>query len=380
MSKFSTLFTLCLPATLLMVGVGMIVALLPQRVFATTGSIESVGLIASTFALAYLLSQLPIGVLSDRFGPKLFLTFGYIICGIAGLVFFSAQNAQTIYIGRAIQGIGEAPIWALGPAVLSLAYPDAKGRAIGIYNAAIHAGLTFGPLLGLLIATTGHDNTPFLVFAGLCFGAGIIVIFGLGKSIRQDRAKRANVSAHQLIAILSQRKVAITLLGILLYGSGYGVFVSILPISLAINNGLSSTAVTIYFVVFYAAISLAQLVAGPISDRIGRWGFMMWGMAAAAVGIVTFLGFPGVWVFIPLGLASAGFGVFCVASITALNECVSDDLKGTISGAYYFFWASGYMLGPLLIGSLTAISPFIGYSVLGITLALYSLAVWFNRK
>lgn len=380
MSKFTPLFTLCLSAALLMVGVGMIVALLPQRVFATTGSIESVGLIASAFALTYLLSQIPIGILSDRFSPKLFLTLGYIICGISGLVFLSAQNAQAIYIGRAIQGIGEAPIWALGPAVLSLAYPDAKGRAIGIYNAAIHAGLTLGPLLSLLIAYTGQDSTPFLIFAGLCFSSGIIVTFGLGKGIRQARAKRANVSAHQLIVILSQRKVAITLLGILFYGSGYGVFVSILPISLAINNGLSSTAVTIYFVVFYAAISLAQLVAGSISDRIGRWGFMMWGMAAAAAGIIIFPSFPGVWVFIPLGLASAGLGVFCVVSITILNECVSDDLKGTISGAYYFFWASGYMLGPLLIGGLTVISPYIGYSILGVMLALYSLAVWFIRK
>ena len=380
MSKFTPLFTLCLSATLLMVGVGMIVALLPQRVFAATGSIESVGLIASTFALAYLLSQLPIGVLSDRFGPKLFLTFGYIICGIAGLVFFSAQDAQTIYIGRAIQGIGEAPIWALGPAVLSLAYPDSKGRAIGIYNAAIHAGLTLGPLLGLLIASTGQDNTPFLVFASLCFGAGVIVTFGLGKDIRQVRVKRTNVDAHQLIAILRQRKVAIIVLGILLYGSAYGVFVSILPISLTINNGLSSTAVALYFVVLYATISLAQLIAGPISDRVGRWGFMMWGMAAAAVGILTFLSFPGIWVFIPLALASAGLGVFCVASITALNECVSDDLKGTISGAYYFFWACGYMFGPLLIGALTSISPHIGYPVLGFLLALYSLVVWYIRK
>lgn len=380
MSKFTPLFILSLSATLLMVGVGMIVALLPQRVFAATGSLESVGLIASAFALAYLLSQLPIGILSDRYGPKLFLIFGYIICGIAGIVFFAAQNVHTIYIGRAIQGIGEAPIWALGPAVLSLAYPDAKGRAIGIYNAAIHSGLTLGPLLGLFIAPIGQRGMPFLVFAGLCFVAGIIVILGLSQGIRQAQTKRANISAYQLIMVLRQPKIDIILLGVLFYGTGYGVFVSILPISLAGSNGLDATAIAIFFVIFYAAISLAQLVAGPMSDRVGRWSFMMWGMAAAAIGIVAFDGFSGVWVFLPVGLASLGLGVFCVASITALNECVSDNLKGTISGAYYFFWAIGYMLGPILIGALTSILPHIGYLVLGLMLALYSLAVGFSRK
>lgn len=380
MSKFTPLFILSLSATLLMVGVGMIVALLPQRVFAATGSLESVGLIASAFALAYLLSQLPIGILSDRYGPKLFLIFGYIICGIAGIVFFAAQNVHTIYIGRAIQGIGEAPIWALGPAVLSLAYPDAKGRAIGIYNAAIHSGLTLGPLLGLFIAPIGQRGVPFLVFAGLCFVAGIIVILGLSQGIRQAQTKRANISAYQLIMVLRQPKITIILLGVLFYGTGYGVFVSILPISLAGSNGLDATAIAIFFVIFYAAISLAQLVAGPMSDRVGRWSFMMWGMAAAAIGIVAFDGFSGVWVFLPVGLASLGLGVFCVASITALNECVSDNLKGTISGAYYFFWAIGYMLGPILIGALTSFLPHIGYLVLGLMLALYSLAVGFSRK
>ena len=153
MQKPFPLFILSLSATLLMLGVGMIVALLLQRVHALTGSLESVGLVASIFALAYLLAQLPIGALSDRLGPKRFLVIGYLLCALSGDVFFSTETAGGIFLGRFVQGLGEAPIWALGPAVLSLAYPTAKGRAIGIYNAAIHAGLTAGPLLGLLIET-----------------------------------------------------------------------------------------------------------------------------------------------------------------------------------------------------------------------------------
>lgn len=175
MFKYSPLFILSLSATLLMVGVGMIVTLLPQRVHAMTGSLESVGLVASVFALAYLLAQLPISILSDRPGPKRFLVIGYMLCALSGLAFLLAQTAGGIYLGRAIQGLGEAPIWALGPAVLSLAYPSSKGRAIGIYNAAIHAGLTVGPLPGLLIAPKGQSGLPFLVFAGLCISGGLVV-------------------------------------------------------------------------------------------------------------------------------------------------------------------------------------------------------------
>jgi MFS family permease len=44
--------------------------------------------------------------------------------------------------------------------------------------------------------------------------------------------------------------------------------------------------------------------------------------------------------------------MFCVSSLAYLNECVSDSLKGTISGAYYLFWGLGYFLGPLAAGEL----------------------------
>ena len=175
------------------------VALLPQRVYAATGALESVSLIASIFAMAYLLTQLPAGVLSDRFGTKPILIVGYGLCGIAGLLFFFAQSASPIYAGRVIQGVGEAPIWALGPALLSLAYPNAKGRAIGIYNAAIHAGLTLGPLLGLFVAPSGQSGVPFLLFAALCFiGGGIVLVF-LPRVLRSERSQvETRASGRQL--------------------------------------------------------------------------------------------------------------------------------------------------------------------------------------
>jgi MFS family permease len=372
---FTPLFTLSLSATLLMIGVGMIVALLPQKVFATTGSLESAGLVASVFAFAYLLAQLPVGILADRFGVKRFLVAGYITCGIAGLVFVTAQTAPMIYLGRAIQGLGEAPIWALGPALLSLAYPDAKGRAIGIYNASIHGGLTLGPLLGLLVAKTGTSTLPFLIFACLCFSAGAVVLLFLANSHVPKRAA-PRVNNRNFTAILRQRKVVIILFGIFLYGSCYGVFVSVLPISLTKSHGFSEGSIAAFFVVFYAAISLAQLTAGPISDRIGRRGFMIWGMVLASIGIAAVAWFPNGWVFIPICVASIGLGLFCVTSIAELNGCVEDNLKGTISGAYYFFWAMGYMLGPLVVGWLMATMP--TGALLGIAgiLGIYSIVIW----
>ncbi len=72
-----TLVVVNVGATLVMIGVGMIVAILPQRVLDLSGTMQSVSLVASVFALFYPLSQLPNGDIADRFRVKSVLLVGY---------------------------------------------------------------------------------------------------------------------------------------------------------------------------------------------------------------------------------------------------------------------------------------------------------------
>ncbi|WP_306029131.1 MFS transporter [Stappia sp. MMSF_3263] len=376
MSRFSPLAVLTLSATLLMLGVGMIVALLPQRVYATTGTLESVGLVAAVFALAYLLAQLPVAILSDRLGARPFLVTGYLLCALSGVVFVTTETAAGIYLGRAIQGLGEAPVWALGPAVLAAAYPEARGRAIGIYNAAIHIGLAAGPLLGLLVAPDGQGRQPFVLFAVLCLVAGaLVMLFPGAVPAASSAVGRGGTGARQFLSLLRAKTAVVLLAGVLLYGAGYGVFISVLPVSLVRTHDFGTVGISLHFVLFYATVSLAQVGAGLLSDRIGRHGFMVWGMALAAAGMASLPLVPGAWVYLPLGLAGIGLGVFCVVSMAELTGSVPDTLKGAVSGSYYFFWAAGCMLGPLAVGAAAAGSPFLGFVFLAGLFALQAIAV-----
>ncbi len=378
MPRVTSLFVLSLAASLLMVGVGMIVSILPERVYAASGNLQSVSLIASVFAVTYLLAQVPVGILSDRFGARIFLVLGYGFCGLSGLVFFFSPGAAGILFGRLIQGIGEAPIWALGPALLSRAYAQSKGRAIGLYNAAIHAGLTLGPLAGLAIGASGDSNLPFLIFAGLCFAGGLAIFLLLPEETRHtELALSGKADPRALLRVMMEGRHAVLFAGVLLYGACYGIFVSVLPISLTLLNGFGAQSTGILFFLFYAAISLSQVVAGPLSDRHGRRGFLIGGMGLAALGFSTFFFLPGLWALGPLFLASLGLGTFCVASIAELNEAVRPDLRGTVSGGYYLFWGLGYFAGPQVIGLLGAGAQETGYGILGFVLLGQAVAMLF---
>jgi MFS family permease len=352
MRENRTLISLNLAVFFMMLGVGMIMALLPQKVIDLTGSSSTVGFLASAFAISYIVLQVPIGNLSDKFGFKFFLLSGYLICSVTGLLYYFANSANLIFLGRLFQGAGEAPIWALAPALLSIKFPAAKGRVMGIYNAVIHVGLTIGPLLGIAVLKVWPGNQAFLFYAVVCFIGAIIIFFGV-ENVEQNRdPNRAKMNFSKLIALMADQRTLAALAGITLYGVGYGIILTIIPAFLISIKGFTQNYISLFFSLFYVAISLSQVITGHFSDKFGRVKFMILGLVVTALGIGLFPTLNQPYITILLTLAGAGLGIFYISSMAYMNETVSNDLKGTISGAYYLFWGLGFFVGPILIGKL----------------------------
>lgn len=178
MSERKSAAAVNLSVFLLMIGVGLIVALLPRRIMNLSASVADVGILASAYAIPNMLLQIPVGRLADRFGFKGFIVYGYLLCGLSGLLYYVAKAPQLFYWARFLQGIAEVPIWALAPALLSLQYASQKGTVMGRYNAALHGGLTVGGGLSIVFAGVWTGSEPFLVFAVLSLlGGGIIARF-----------------------------------------------------------------------------------------------------------------------------------------------------------------------------------------------------------
>lgn len=367
MSRYKTLIALNASAFLLMAGMGMTVALLPQKIIDLSGSVSTVGYLAAAFAVTYVLTQVPIGSLADKIGFKPLLTSGYVLCGLTGLLYYGAGTSTLIFVGRSLQGVAEVPIWALAPALLSLQYAGTKGKAIGVYNASFHLGLSAGPLLGLLLRQiVGQDNPAFLLYAVTSLAGGLIIYLFVESPRSRKAINIERFNLNSILPVLIHRLTLVVLMGITLYGAGYGLAITMIPAFLISAKGFDQASVSLFFSLFYIAISLSQLVAGPFSDKRGRQEVMIWGLILAAAGLALFAPLPQPWINVALTLASLGLGMFGVASIAYLSECVSDTLKGTISGAYYLFWGLGYFLGPLTAGGL-------GHSM-GLGISFYLLA------
>jgi MFS family permease len=378
MNDKRTIIGLFLSVFLMMIGVGMIVAVMPQRYIALSGSPSTVGSLAAAFALTYLLVQFEVGRLADRYGFKPFLIAGYYICAVAGICFYFGQEALALIAGRLVQGVGEAPVWSLAPAALALQNPGRPGRLIGGYNAVLHLGLATGPGAGLLISRWLPEEAAFAVYAILCFSGGSILLGTLSQevAIRPQTTRRPSM-AGILAQLAADRKPLATLFGAGLYGAGYGAFLTVIPVFLQLVKGYDLLGIGMFFSGFYIAIGMAALLTGHLTDRYGQPRIMVAGMLVAGIAIFMAPALEGGVLASLLILSVLALGSFGVSSLAYLNQMAPTGLKGSYSGIYFLCWGLGMFCGPLVMGGIDAwTAAGVGLRGFGALMTLYVFKLW----
>lgn len=135
------------------------------------------GVLLSAFSLSYGFSQLPSGILLDRFGPRIVLG--------AGLIFWSLMQALTGMVNsfshfilmRIGLGIGEAPFMPAGVKSITDWYAQKeRGTALGIFNSSTVIGQAIAPPALVLMQLAWGWRAMFVIIgvAGIPFLAAAV--------------------------------------------------------------------------------------------------------------------------------------------------------------------------------------------------------------
>jgi sugar phosphate permease len=82
-------------------------------------SASTIGLLSSIQFLAYAGLQIPVGLLSDKYGPNRFLILGTLLNGLGCLIFSFAPNEYLLIFSRFLVGVGDATIFVNFVIILS---------------------------------------------------------------------------------------------------------------------------------------------------------------------------------------------------------------------------------------------------------------------
>ena len=244
------------------------------------------GVLLSAFSLSYGFSQLPSGILLDRFGPRIVLG--------AGLIFWSLMQALTGMVNsfshfilmRIGLGIGEAPFMPAGVKSITDWYAQKeRGTALGIFNSSTVIGQAIAPPALVLMQLAWGWRTMFVIIGvagilvGICWYAWYRnrAQFDLQQDERLYLAApvqaRPTLNFSEWLGLFKRR----TTWGMILGFSGVNytgwLYIAWLPGYLQAQQGLSLAKTGWVAAIPFLAAAVGMWVNGIVVDALARRGY-----------------------------------------------------------------------------------------------------------
>lgn len=146
----------------------------------------TIGLLTSIQFLAYSGLQIPVGILSDRYGPNFLLIIGALLNGLGTLIYSLAPNAFFLLLARLLAGIGDATIWVNLVLILSQWFKVQEFvKLLGFAGMAGSFGFLMATVPFSFFISSFGWRTPFFTIGIILCLCGIMLYFILVKKPKQ---------------------------------------------------------------------------------------------------------------------------------------------------------------------------------------------------
>ncbi|QOL26074.1 MFS transporter [Thalassotalea sp. LPB0316] len=158
------------------------------------------GIAIGAYGLTQALLQIPMGILSDKFGRKPIIIIGLIVFLIGSLVAAHSETIHGVVFGRALQGMG-----AIASAVLALAADlsreEQRPKVMATIGMFIGLSFTVSMVLGPVVAQSYGLSGVFL-FTGVLTLMAIFMVQFIVPSSQNKAPKGDNVAIPQQVSRL----------------------------------------------------------------------------------------------------------------------------------------------------------------------------------
>lgn len=361
-------------------GYGLIAPALPSFARSFDVGITAATAVVSAFAVMRLLFAPATGRLVTVFGERRIYLTGLLIVAASTLACAFAQSYWQLLVFRAAGGIGSTMFTVSAMALLIRMSPTTiRGQVSGYFSAGFLVGNITGPLIGSALVNFGL-RMPFVVYAIALLVASAVVATQL-----RDVGGRPEVGAetgHGVMGLSTALRLS-TYRAILASNftqgwSSMGIRVALVPLFVTDALGESPAMSGVVLAVFAAGNVAAIVVAGRLSDRVGRRRIMLPGLAITAIGTGA-LGFaPTLPVAIALSLvAGVGSGLFAPTHQAALADVLGNRRQGGSALAAFGMSSDlGAVTGPVVAGFVAAHFGFGPSFILTGAVAAVAFALW----
>lgn len=362
------------------ISVGLVIPFLTLTARQRGVSLGAIGVMASSYLVAQMLLQLPMGALSDRVGRVGPLAVGLLVEAIATGGFTFAHSALTFILVRVGQGIGVAILYPSFRALVADVTPaNRRGQAYAVVGAAFSGGMLFGPPIGGVVATIVGVNSLFLTAGGLEVVVAICTLFYMRSVVPREHVTVAR--EHVPFRELLSRPLAGAFILSFAGQFQFGLFSGIWSIYLK-DLHASDFQIGLSFSMFSVTFMLFAPFSGRLADHSERWrriliANLLYSIVIAFYGIIEVVPF-----ILILGLVEGTIVSFTQPAADAYLASVADPrVQGRVQGAFVTIGMSGAAISALLGSVLYGIAPVVPFVAGGVVMFILTLvAVYFVRE
>lgn len=352
-SHFGSLAPHYLAVFVAVLGFSLVAPVFPYYAMNLGASYTMLGFIVSVYGAVQLITQVPIGRLSDRMGRKKILLCGLATFSFLPLFYIYAQSATTLLFIRAFGGIGASAVWPIAMAlIIDQTKPENRGAAMGHYNAAFFSALAFGPLIGGMLYDHFGIYAPFYLWA-ILGAASFLVVY-----IRVHEPEQMSITLGKLPSPGKDRLIkpgyALTFLAcssVVLWAGVVGGFNFTMLPSIAAGLGFNATYVGIIYLVYGASTALFNIYFGRQADKGAKKKLIFTG---CLLGACSFAALPLAEAMMAVAILFAGLGMGLgmanPAAAALIADTTSPSRRGEVYGIFNTARMSGVVIGPLIAG------------------------------
>lgn len=330
----------------------------------------AIGITVGLLGLSKSLTNIPAGILSDKYGRKPVMIVGLIFFGLCYPLYLFSQKFITLCIARLVNGFGNSA--AAQPAMTAVADLLGKRRAfgMGILESLNYLAISGFTILAGYMATKYGMLSPFYLGLPLCLiGATIAYKFvretkpvvKIPASSPVEVAKTSQEGSKSLEECKTSGEVwrkllsnsgfaTMCYLGFMTKMVDEGILITLIPL-VAASYGLNVAQIAGVIATGYLTFSLIQPITGFLSDRIGRKPIFILGLLLLLASALFFpyaksyLLFSGIVILMKIGNA------MLYPSLPAAAVDVSPQrFRGTGLSVYRTFRDAGVFGGPIIAG------------------------------
>jgi MFS family permease len=279
----------------------------------------SLGILSGAYFYTYAALQLPVGLLTDRYGPRKLMATAAIVCALASAGFASSESLLVASFYRAIIG-GAVAFGFVGTLSIITQFFDPSRFALlaGLVQSMGMLGAIAGQApLRVLVESRGWQETfLWLMLAGLVLGVLLFTVVPR-RSNKDQHGEKQNLM-HSL------RQVARNPQSWLCAGIGFGLAAPMLSFAglwaipwLELSYGVDKKQAAGLVSMLFLGWALGSPLCGWLSDSMGKRKPVIIGGTLISFSGFVLLVFVGEWSLTAIGIlfAVSGLGGSCMVVI-----------------------------------------------------------------